>query len=282
MASTIPLRARFLNQGGLSPRTRAPADAGQRLAESIADALRAAVLIDAVAGQNTTCIRACILYTEYMLVRLALRDQVRDLVLGQILDGTLQPGDRLSDQILAPRFNVSRTPMREALLELTREGVVASDVGRGFVVRPLTIREAAENYPILASLEVLALRTAPLPSRERLDQLRSLNDQLGRTIQPARRVELDRQWHRLLVVDCGNAHLLELIERLTTSLARYELAYMRSVKRAATSQTHHGKIVAALLRRDRDGAAVWLERNWTASADAIRGWLESGPAPRIA
>jgi DNA-binding GntR family transcriptional regulator len=213
-----------------------------------------------------------------MLIRQALRDQIRDLVRAQILDGTLRPGDRLSDQSLAPRFNVSRTPMREALLELTREGVVVSDVGRGFVVRPLTIREAAENYPIVASLEALALRTAPPTSRDRLDELRSLNDQLGRTRDPSRRAELDRRWHRLLVADCGNAHLLELIERLTTSLARYELAYMRSGKRASTSQTHHGKIVAALQRRDRDAAAAWLERNWTASAEAIRGWLESAPA----
>lgn len=208
-----------------------------------------------------------------MIVRTALRDQIRDLVREQIIDGTLRPGDRLSDQSLAPRFNVSRTPMREALLELTREGVVVSDVGRGFVVRPLTIREAAESYPIVASLEVLALRTAPFPSRARLDELRSLNDQLGRTRDPARRVELDRKWHQLLVGDCGNAHLLELIERLTMSLARYEHAYMRSGKRAATSHTHHAKIVAALQRRDRDAAAALLERNWTGSAEAIREWL---------
>src|SRR4028119_956924 len=102
------------------------------------------------------------------ITRVPLREQVHHAIIGRILREELAPGARLSDSALAGELGVSRTPVREALLRLEREGFLEVDVGRGFFVKPLSAGEVREVYPILWTLEVLALRTTLPPSRARL------------------------------------------------------------------------------------------------------------------
>jgi DNA-binding GntR family transcriptional regulator len=172
--------------------------------------------------------------------------------------------------------------MREALLQLEREGVVAATIGHGFVVRPLTVVEARDTYPIIGALECLALRESPLPDPARLSALRRANLALDRAAyQPARMVDADARWHELLLSGCPNLALLEMIRTLTIRARRYELAFMRHAGEPIDSALHHRKIIAALARRDLAGATHWLERNWLAGRDLVLRWLESrgGHAP---
>src|SRR6516164_2816173 len=86
-----------------------------------------------------------------------LREDVHALLRERIVSGGLMPGNRLQDVQLAAELGVSRTPVREALLRLEGEGLVESDPNRGFFVAPLSRKEVLEIYPIVWSLECLAL-----------------------------------------------------------------------------------------------------------------------------
>jgi DNA-binding GntR family transcriptional regulator len=210
-----------------------------------------------------------------MIVRQPLRDQVRANLTHRLLAGSLRPGARLRDSALAVELGVSRTPVREALLRLEREGIVSADLGHGFVVCPLTSREVREKYPIMWTLEILALRSSPLPSAQRLRRLRRLNEGIAREHSDlARRVELDTEWHALLLSDCPNASLTEMMGTLKASIRRYEIAYMHDAGPASESIEHHDHILVALEARDVDRAAMWLERNWAIGVDSLAAWLD--------
>ena len=85
------------------------------------------------------------------------RDRAYDAVLEGILDGRLPAGTRLVEASLSRELSLSRTPLREALFLLQREGFVETQLRRGFSVRPLSERGAREIYTIVANLEILAV-----------------------------------------------------------------------------------------------------------------------------
>jgi DNA-binding GntR family transcriptional regulator len=70
-----------------------------------------------------------------------------------ILSAALPPGVRVNEVALARELGISRTPLREALFGLEREGLVISHPRRGFFVSPLDVKDAREVYPLLATLE---------------------------------------------------------------------------------------------------------------------------------
>src|SRR3954463_4331749 len=116
-----------------------------------------------------------------MITREPLRDQVYQAVLARIYRGELPPTRRVRDTDLASQLGVSRTPVREALLRLAREGVLEADMGRGFSVRPLDATEMRESGAILSSLEQLALQLSGEIPDERLARLSAIDHQLGAT-----------------------------------------------------------------------------------------------------
>src|SRR5262249_9969775 len=113
--------------------------------------------------------------------RLPLRDQVYRRILDGIHRGSPPPGARIKDSALATELGVSRTPVREALLRLAREGVLDSDMGRGFRVPPLDTAEIGDIGQIVGALESLALQLTPDFSREQLDRLAEIDRQLEHT-----------------------------------------------------------------------------------------------------
>src|SRR5260370_29376061 len=83
-------------------------------------------------------------------------DMVSDVLRDIITDGQLSPGTPLRQRDLAEQFDVSNTPVREALRRLESEGLVVTDVHRGATVARTELEELEENYRILAALEALA------------------------------------------------------------------------------------------------------------------------------
>lgn len=98
-----------------------------------------------------------------------------------ILSGEIKPGERLIEERLTERFNVSRPPLREALRILQRDGIVQSLPRRGFIVAPITAEDVREIYSLRLALERLAVELGvPVtddsllePMRDALDQMRS-------------------------------------------------------------------------------------------------------------
>ncbi len=190
-------------------------------------------------------------------LRRSIVDSVREMVVRQ----KLPPGRSVGEVALSTYFGVSRTPVREALLTLEREGFVSSTRGKGFAVVPLGPEQAADFYPIIWSLEGLALEESESPTAQLIDELNDVNAKLNVAVSPYERVELDSQWHRLLVSGCSNRRLLELIDDLKQVVRRYEFAYLNEGCAKEKSTAEHARIVS-LLRTHPKAASDALEMHW--------------------
>jgi DNA-binding GntR family transcriptional regulator len=208
--------------------------------------------------------------------RAPLRSEVRRLLLEEIVRGDLAPAAGINEAELSLRLGVSRTPLREALLALEREGFLESTPGRGFSVSALTRSDAEEIYPVLWTLEGLALRAAWPLKRSRLVQLEQANRRLEAARRdPALALARDREWHALLLADCPNRRLLGMIDNLKDQAARYEDAFMRNSGQVITSVVQHRAIQAAARSDDPEKALTLLERNWQVSLDFLGPWLDA-------
>lgn len=208
-----------------------------------------------------------------------IRATVRRDIAQRVLDGLLAPGTQIQPATLAADYGVSATPVREALIELVHDGFLENRARRGFCVRPLTADEVEELYPLIWSLEALAVRSTT-PDRTRLDELDRINARLGAATDPRVVHRLDDEWHRLLVAASPNATLHELLHVLKRRVSRYEDAYMRHAGSIGQSVDHHAAITAALRSGDVDRATATLEANWRIGLEFLVPWLrESAPAP---
>lgn len=192
-----------------------------------------------------------------------LHRQVRREALARILSGGAAPGDRMSVSDLAEQTGISRTPVREALLQLHREGFLTLEENRGFFVRELTEREARELYPILHALEDLALATGGRPSRAHVARLEAVNARLSESANPEEAMSLNVAWHRLLTEPCSNEELLLLLDRYRMRVYRYERTYYEmGAERVEYSVALHARILDALRAGDMAEARAVLEDHW--------------------
>jgi DNA-binding GntR family transcriptional regulator len=213
-----------------------------------------------------------------IIARAPLRDEVYRRILSQVQHGELVPGIRVRDVALASQLGVSRTPVREALLQLVREGVLDTTVGRGFRVRALDPAELREAGTILGTLEALALRLSPVPTGERLARLAALDRRLEATRgNVSACLDLEDEWHRTLLEACPNRRLLGLIESLRQITGRYLAAYMREAGRLSLSTLPHGRILQALADGGADAGATAFEQQWRRGIAELDAWATTRP-----
>jgi DNA-binding GntR family transcriptional regulator len=203
-----------------------------------------------------------------------LRAEVYRRVVRLMTDGELEPGQIITEAGLSKTLGVSRTPVREALLQLEAEGVLQSTPARGFTVRDLSTQEATELFPILSALEALAVRTTTDPIDVR--QLRKIDERLSAADDPVARWKLDTAFHETMIANCPNQSLRALITRMRVTMSRYEIEYMRKVGAwQHTYGTRHTPIIDALTAGDLNGASEAIWQNWAQSMHAVRTWLEA-------
>jgi DNA-binding GntR family transcriptional regulator len=171
-----------------------------------------------------------------------------------ILDGTLAPGARLDEQALAERFGVSRTPVREALLELTAQGLAMQQAHRGTFVADVTLEEVFGAYEVLAELEGLC---AKLASRRmtaaQKHELQQLHDRMGRRLDAEHRsayIEMDAAFHATLVGGAHNPTLAEHIRLCVKKISPVRLSSMYSVTDMAAAHAEHEALLRAILAGD--------------------------------
>jgi DNA-binding GntR family transcriptional regulator len=207
------------------------------------------------------------------IVRAPIRSQVRRVLLEGMLRGDPAPGSSINESTLSQELGVSRTPLREALLNLVGEGFLRAAPGKGFFVLPLSAKEVEDIYPVIAALEVLALRASPIHAAD-LKRLAAINKELEAMRDDGEAALLaDERWHEALLAGCPNRRLLETIRGLKYHAQRYEAAYMRHSGRIIQSVAQHRAILRALREGDVDEAARRLEANWKISQDFLLPWL---------
>jgi DNA-binding GntR family transcriptional regulator len=209
--------------------------------------------------------------------RAPLRDEAYDAIVRLLSRDRFGPGARISDTALAAELGIGRTPVREALVQLEREGVLEADPGRGFFVKPLDAARLRETAPVLWTLEALALRECFPLSEAVLDELDAVNDESAASADdPERAATLHLRWHDLLVEGCPNRRLREMIASFAHVLRRHAHAYWRRTGHQRSTVALHAAVAEALRRRDLQGALALLERGWTDGVVEMAAWLDAG------
>ena len=155
------------------------------------------------------------------------RDNISDALVARlramIVSGDLPPAQRINEVHLSRSLGVSRTPLREALARLTQEGALSNTPHIGYSVRPLTVEEFQQIHDIRPLLDPEALRLAGLPTDDRMQRLRKVNEKIERSRTADETIALDDEWHLELISDCPNKVLIELIEQFMRRTRRYEM-----------------------------------------------------------
>jgi DNA-binding GntR family transcriptional regulator len=208
------------------------------------------------------------------LTRAPLRDHICEIVREQIVRGELPPGAPVRDTDLAESLGASRTPVREALIRLTAEGLLESLVGRGFRVRALRRQDVEDVYPLLWTLEPLALGDAPAFTEEQSAELERITLRMeDQSAGASERHELDASWHRCLISGCANARLVRIIEKLRDTSRRYELAYLGGAQGMELSVAEHREISQAFAAGDRAHATEQLREHWQRGRGELLSFL---------
>ncbi|MEV5434017.1 GntR family transcriptional regulator [Streptomyces sp. NPDC052701] len=209
--------ARGLPGGGRGSRARVPAQPGAVDAGRDADAgrERGARAAGAARGEHTHGEPAP---PRPAVQRSSVRGQILDALRTALVTGELRPGEVYSAPVLAERFGVSATPVREAMQQLTLEGAVEVVPNRGFRVVERGARELAELAEVRALIEVpVMLRLARTVPAERWAELRPLAEATVRAASSGCRAtyaECDRAFHRAVLSLSGNAQLVRIAEDL--------------------------------------------------------------------
>ena len=189
--------------------------------------------------------------------RRVLRDEIRDQLIEQILNGKLAPGERIVEMRIAQQFGVSQAPVREALRDLDLLGFVVSSPFRGAIVRQISVEELVQLYPIRAVLEGLAARHAA--SRIDPATLKKLEGLLA-TMRTAaargdhrRAVEADFAFHLTIVEASGNRLLQQIWDRMRLATTTF-LTVSKSHHSLREIVERHAAVVDALRTKDPDAA----------------------------
>ena len=206
--------------------------------------------------------------------RLSLRGQAHSALLRMLIDARWPENSRLNDSSLAAELGVSRTPVREALIQLETEGLLACDPNRGFYVPALSRDEAREIYPILWSLEQLAIFLAAGSSQDLRKKLEQASSRPAAAGDHAAALKQDRAWHAVLVEASGNQRLIDMTRRIEAITRRYAAALLHDAGIAERRAREHAQIAEALATEQPARAFALLKMHWRAEMEEILKALE--------
>ena len=197
-------------------------------------------------------------------------DRLRD----EIVNGRLQPNERLIESDLARFLGVSRTVVRAALVRLEHEGLVEHERHRGARVRLVELSEAVEIQEARAVLEGLAARLAAHRATDEdvaslqailaeMQRLRQADDLLGVSNE-------NSKFHRRLLEIGGHATASRLIATLNSQIVRFQYRTILLPGRSERSAAEHGAIVDAVATGDADAAEDAMRTHLSHIASALR------------
>jgi DNA-binding GntR family transcriptional regulator len=171
-----------------------------------------------------------------------------------IIRGDIPPGHRLVENRIAEALGISRTPVREALHKLEREGLIRGLPRGGFTVLDLTPEDMEEVTGIRSVLESYAARLAAVKHRE--EDLLPIEEKIAefqRCLEGGRMEELPRintEFHNLLYELSRSPKLIKMIHDLRNQIYRFRKILLSIERMARTSNEDHRRMLAAIRQRD--------------------------------
>lgn len=194
-------------------------------------------------------------------VQLAMSEQVAAHLRAQILSGTMPPGGRIRQEVVAEQFGTSRLPVREALRMLSAEGLVELEPNKGARVPMLDEHEVSLVYSMRERLEPLALvESIPHLDDDIVEELRIIQSRIEADTELQEFLILDREFHMLTYSGCDSEHLLGTVRRFWNTTQHYRRAFMEvsGPRRMWIVNAEHNLIIDAIERRDPDDAERYL------------------------
>ena len=189
-----------------------------------------------------------------------------------IINGTLQPEEKISDQEISQYFSVSRTPAREAIQMLADQKLVEIYPGKETRIAPINLEEASSHYRMMAELHALAVEFAwshltekHIASLEECNQLFAAAVHAKNTAEAKR---FDSQFHQVFLHLANNHFLSEFTGILNSHIQRIENIYFQQLD-ITTFESHDG-ILKALQDRDLEAAKNAVRENWLHTLQEIQ------------
>jgi DNA-binding GntR family transcriptional regulator len=207
--------------------------------------------------------------SDIKLISTTVRAQAAGALRQRILMGRLQPGDRLDLDQLTAEFGISRTPVREALLELSYEGLVVITPRSGITVIGITPEDAVDSFAILAALtgKAAEMATARITPAE-LAELRELEGDIHTSDDV---VAANQRFHRALNHSARSPRLLTHLRQAVRVVPDNYFELFPEQERR--SRREHGALLEAMATGDGSSARSLAEDHVLRAGEALGGWL---------
>ena len=196
----------------------------------------------------------------------------------KILSGEIKAGQPLRQAALAEDLNVSRIPVREALLQLEAEGLVSFEPHKGATATELSASQVDELFELRSMLECdLLAASIPNISDEKLDEateiLQKLDKALGKENAANTWSELNSNYHNCLYSGATRPQTQDLVDTLNKNADRYIRMHLLWAGGISKAESEHNELLARCKARDVDGAVAMLKHHILGSRDEIKAFL---------
>ncbi|MBV7485937.1 GntR family transcriptional regulator [Bordetella sp. BOR01] len=192
-------------------------------------------------------------------------ERIRLTLEHDIRNGVLLPGDAIDEQELAARYQVSRTPVREALLQLKVQGMLDSQPRNGMVVARMDVQELLAIWELMAEMEGVCTRMAcqrmTTEERQELARVHREAASIARADDAQAWREANHAFHEVLYHGCRNPYLREQLLALRARTGAYLRHAFIAVGRVRASYEQHGELVEAILANDPERAHQMMMRH---------------------
>jgi len=203
-----------------------------------------------------------------------IRKQVYEYLRDQILNHAITPSSRLVEAQIAKEVGISRTPIREALHLLEKDGFLESVPRVGYFVKKLDLDELDEIFEIRLVIETLvcsrAIEHIDGASIQDLENNIAQSDAALKNNSPQLFLKYDEEFHEILVKSAGSKLLFNLCQQLRRLMLRYRAASIRVIPSVKAALKGHRRIVACLKQRDAKGLQAEIIAHLNYSKDDIR------------
>ncbi|MDO5033375.1 MAG: GntR family transcriptional regulator [Eubacteriales bacterium] len=205
---------------------------------------------------------------------LSLRDIVYDYLVQQINSGKLKPNDRIIESVLAEELDISRTPIREALIQLASEGIIENIPRKGFRVRQLDVGKVIELYEMLSMIDShVAGKMANKLDDDKIAELQKFIDLMDLAISnndPSSYYDYQAAFHDVYIHAYHNKLIVDEFDRLRKTFIRknYHFTSTHNIQEILQSTNNEHKTILEFFKaKDADGVKQFIrDTHWRPEA----------------
>lgn len=208
-----------------------------------------------------------------------LREKIASSIRDSIIEGKIKPGERLLEPVVAKYLGVSRTPLREAFLQLESEGFLKFNPRKGALVTETSLKDAEETYQIKGTLEALAAKLATHHfTEDEIGEIHQLNEKM-RLISLSKDkdykmfLELNSIFHQKIYEKCGNDKLIKMIQTLRNQTLRYNFIFLFLLSHLDESVNEHSQIIKAIEDKKPNEVEIFVKEHNDSALRALREYI---------